>query len=242
MWVVSNEAYEQRMAYPGINRPPHSGLLRRIARYILIIVKWRAGDEKPAGLSHHAANGTAQNGDVSPTWRVRFWVGAQFSKSLLRQISRISGYGIATPALAVLAVYKSESQRRFDLPLSRPARPSGAGAALSTIMASDPVFFELSWSILSTIGAANVFFGLLVISVTNFSPIAVVPLITSTACAVANGLCYYAFYLTYPPAVNRAVASAFADMLWLVSRPPPGWSNILSSPFIEDRINLLSND
>jgi len=115
----------------------------------------------------------------------------------------------------------SRSPRYASIFFVTPPRPSGAGAALSSIMASDPVFFELSWSVLSIIGAANVFFGLLVISVTNFSPIATVPLITSTACAVANGLCYYAFYLTYPPAVNQAVASTFADMLWLVSRHPP---------------------
>ncbi|KAK3906032.1 hypothetical protein C8A05DRAFT_41097 [Staphylotrichum tortipilum] len=83
-------------------------------------------------------------------------------------------------------------------------------------MAPPPVFFELSWSILSTIGAANVFFGLLVVSVTGFSPIIIVPLVTSTACAVTNGLCFYAFYLTSPPAVNQAVASVFADILWLV--------------------------
>lgn len=89
-------------------------------------------------------------------------------------------------------------------------------------MAPDPVFFELSWSILSTIGAANVFFGLLVVSVTGFSPIVVVPLVISAACAVANGLCFYAFYLTPPPPVNRAVASIFADMLWLVSTHQAG--------------------
>jgi hypothetical protein len=84
---------------------------------------------------------------------------------------------------------------------------------------SDPIFFELSWSILSTIGAGNVFFGILVISVTNLSPIAVIPLITSFACALANGLCFYAFYLTTIPPTNRAVASAFADIFWLVSSP-----------------------
>jgi hypothetical protein len=75
----------------------------------------------------------------------------------------------------------------------------------------------LSWAILSTIGVANVFFSFLVISVTNFSPIAAVPLVTSVACAVANGLCYYAFYSTDPPVTNQAIASGFADMLWAVS-------------------------
>lgn len=84
---------------------------------------------------------------------------------------------------------------------------------------SVPVFFELSWSILSTIGAANVFFGFLVISVTETRLIAAVPIVTSAAGAVANGLCFYAFYLTGLPATNRAVASAFADIAWLVSVP-----------------------
>ncbi|KAK4234714.1 hypothetical protein C8A03DRAFT_47020 [Achaetomium macrosporum] len=83
-------------------------------------------------------------------------------------------------------------------------------------MAEEPLFFELSWSILSTIGAANVFFGILVVSVTNLSPIAAVPIVTSAAGAVANGLCFYAFYLTSPPATNRAVASGFADIMWLI--------------------------
>lgn len=81
---------------------------------------------------------------------------------------------------------------------------------------TEPVFFELSWSILSTIGAANVFFGLLVGSVTDFTLITFVPIVTSIACAFANGLCFYGFYLTSPPAVNRAVASGFADIAWLV--------------------------
>jgi len=81
----------------------------------------------------------------------------------------------------------------------------------------EPVFFELSWSILSTIGSSNVLFGLFVVSITNFSPIAAVPIITSAAAAIANGLCYYAFYMTTQPPTNQAVASAFADILWLVS-------------------------
>ncbi|KAK3308420.1 uncharacterized protein B0T15DRAFT_391809 [Chaetomium strumarium] len=83
-------------------------------------------------------------------------------------------------------------------------------------MPEGPLFFELSWSILSTIGAGNVFFGILVVSVTNLSPIAAVPIVTSAAGAIANGLCFYAFYQPSQPATNRAVASGFADMLWLI--------------------------
>lgn len=80
-----------------------------------------------------------------------------------------------------------------------------------------PVFFELGWGILSTIGTASFFLGLLVVNVTGFSPIASVPLVSSVACAVANGLCFYAYYSGDPPTANKAVAGAFADMLWGVS-------------------------
>jgi hypothetical protein len=84
-------------------------------------------------------------------------------------------------------------------------------------MAPEPVFFELSWSILSTIGIANVLFGFLVVSVTDFTLISSVPIVASAACALANGLCYYAYYLTSRPVVYRVVASVFADIAWLVS-------------------------
>jgi hypothetical protein len=84
-------------------------------------------------------------------------------------------------------------------------------------MDTKPVFFELGWGILSTIGGASFFLGLLVVNVTGFSPIAAVPLVTSAACAVANGLCFYAYYTDNPPTANKAVAAAFADILWGVS-------------------------
>jgi hypothetical protein len=80
----------------------------------------------------------------------------------------------------------------------------------------NPLYFELSWSILSTIGIGNVLFGFLVCSITNFSQISAVPLITSAAAAIANGLCYYAFYAEGNPVKGKAVASAFADLFWLV--------------------------
>ena len=106
----------------------------------------------------------------------------------------------------------------------RPVRRHRSHLSASTTMATvpEPVYFELSWSILSTVGAANVFFGAFVVSITNFSPIAAVPLVTSTAAAVANGLCYYAFYSASRPVTGQAVASAFADILWLVSTCNPG--------------------
>lgn len=78
-------------------------------------------------------------------------------------------------------------------------------------------YFELSWSILSTIGIGNTLFGILVGGITTFSPICFVPIVTSASGAIANGLCYYAFYDERNPVMNRAVASVFADITWMVS-------------------------
>jgi Co/Zn/Cd efflux system component len=80
----------------------------------------------------------------------------------------------------------------------------------------DTVYYELSWSILSTIGIANVLFGLMVAGITSFGPVSIVPIVTSAAGAIANGLCYYAFYDKENSATTQAVASVFADILWLV--------------------------
>ncbi|KAK2041029.1 hypothetical protein LZ31DRAFT_603058 [Colletotrichum somersetense] len=79
-----------------------------------------------------------------------------------------------------------------------------------------PVYFELSWSILSTIGAANVLFGLLVIGITSFSQITIVPIVSSAAGSVANGLCFYAFYDQKYSLKNKAAASAFGDVFWMI--------------------------
>ena len=79
-----------------------------------------------------------------------------------------------------------------------------------------PVYFELSWSILSSIGLLNVLFGLLVVGITSLSPITTIPIIVSAACAIANGMCYYAFYADYPQ-IPMVVAGAFADVMWFVS-------------------------
>ncbi|GKT70574.1 hypothetical protein ColTof4_02997 [Colletotrichum tofieldiae] len=79
-----------------------------------------------------------------------------------------------------------------------------------------PVYFELSWSILSTIGAANVLFGLLIIGITSFSQITAVPIVSSAAGSIANGLCFYAFYDENHSLKERATASAFADVFWMV--------------------------
>ena len=57
-----------------------------------------------------------------------------------------------------------------------------------------PQYYELSWAILSTIGLSNVLVGFMVVGIAGFSMVALVPLVTSLAAAVANGMCYYAFY------------------------------------------------
>ncbi|KAH8900502.1 hypothetical protein GQ53DRAFT_632965 [Thozetella sp. PMI_491] len=77
------------------------------------------------------------------------------------------------------------------------------------------LYFETSWAILSTIGIANVLFGLTIVGITHGSPATAIPIVCSAAGAVANGLCYYAFYCDFPTA-NVAVASAVADLMWMV--------------------------
>lgn len=79
-----------------------------------------------------------------------------------------------------------------------------------------PVYFEQSWAILSSIGLVNVILGLMVAGITTLSPLSVVPIIVSAAGAIANGLCYYAFYADYPTTPTVA-AAAVADIGWLVS-------------------------
>ncbi|OIW25972.1 hypothetical protein CONLIGDRAFT_647699 [Coniochaeta ligniaria NRRL 30616] len=76
-------------------------------------------------------------------------------------------------------------------------------------------YYELSWAILSTVGLFNVLVGFMVMGIAGFSMVSLVPLIVSVATAVANGMCYYAFYSDYP-VTNTAAASAFADISWLV--------------------------
>lgn len=82
---------------------------------------------------------------------------------------------------------------------------------------SVPVYYETSWSIMSTIGLVNVLVGFVVVGITSLSPVTMVPIVVSVANAVADGLCYFAFYANYP-VIPTAVAAAFADIFWLVSR------------------------
>lgn len=81
-----------------------------------------------------------------------------------------------------------------------------------------PAYFELSWSILSTIGLINVFFGFMVLGIVGQCLIVTVPIVVSAAGALANGLCYVAFYTNYG-VPWRITASVLADIGWLVSPP-----------------------
>ncbi|KAF5558101.1 hypothetical protein FMEXI_468 [Fusarium mexicanum] len=77
------------------------------------------------------------------------------------------------------------------------------------------VYYESSWSILSTIGLVNFFFAWIVIGITRLSWLSTIPAIVSAAGAVANGLCYYAWYMNSGK-TKTASAYAVADILWMI--------------------------
>ncbi|KAF9878167.1 hypothetical protein CkaCkLH20_04205 [Colletotrichum karsti] len=105
-----------------------------------------------------------------------------------------------------------------------------------------PVYFELSWSILSTIGAANVLFGLLIVGITTFSQITVVPIISSAAGAIANGLCYYAYYDEGYSLRSKAAASVFGDLFWMVQEVGLSfYSWVLLRRILKDRGWIIFN-
>ncbi|KAL4877904.1 hypothetical protein BJY04DRAFT_197064 [Aspergillus karnatakaensis] len=76
-------------------------------------------------------------------------------------------------------------------------------------------YFELSWSILSSIGLFVTFVGVWALFISRPSPLTYIPIVVSISCAIANGACYFAFY-TENAVSNRAAASAFADFFWLI--------------------------
>jgi hypothetical protein len=78
-----------------------------------------------------------------------------------------------------------------------------------------PVYFEESWAILSSIGIINVGFGLMIVGITSLSHISIIPIVISMAGAIANGLCYFAFY-AHHATTKTMVAAAIADITWLV--------------------------
>lgn len=79
-------------------------------------------------------------------------------------------------------------------------------------------YFELSWAILSSIGLFAMMMGVWAVLITRPSPLSYIPIVVSAACALSNGLCYFAYYTSYST-TNRAIASALADLLWLVRAP-----------------------
>lgn len=79
----------------------------------------------------------------------------------------------------------------------------------------DLPYFELGWAILSSIGLVNVLCGLMVRGIIGPSQVILVPIVVSAAGAIANGLCYAAFYTTYP-LYGRLAAGVIADIGWLV--------------------------
>jgi len=88
-----------------------------------------------------------------------------------------------------------------------------------------PAYFEESWAILSSISLINILFGFMIIGITSLSPVSLVPIIVSAAGAIANGLCYYAFYADYPK-TGTVVAAAVADVTWLVSSTRTRYANV----------------
>ncbi|KAF5024524.1 hypothetical protein F66182_3464 [Fusarium sp. NRRL 66182] len=76
-------------------------------------------------------------------------------------------------------------------------------------------YFEVCWSIFSTICLVNVLLGILVCEITTFTWLAAVPIFSSAAGAIANGLCYYVYYRTNP-VINEVVAAVFSDFFWLL--------------------------
>ncbi|OAQ62462.1 hypothetical protein VFPPC_16659 [Pochonia chlamydosporia 170] len=78
-----------------------------------------------------------------------------------------------------------------------------------------PVFLPYTPGVLSIIGLINILFGLMVAGITGkLLNILLVPIVVSAACALGNGLGYY-IYTDYA-ALNRAIASPFADLSWLI--------------------------
>src|SRR5690606_6213835 len=75
--------------------------------------------------------------------------------------------------------------------------------------------------------------------ITSLKPVVIVPIICSAAAALANGLCFYGFYTTYP-VVNRAIASGFADIFWLIQEGGlPFYSYVILRPILHNKQRLI---
>jgi hypothetical protein len=87
----------------------------------------------------------------------------------------------------------------------------------SNIMATVIPYFSTTVAVFSTVGLNNAVIGLMVAGILGeFSVLVLVVIANSVAGCLANGLSYYAYIADYPTA-NKAVASVFADLAWLVS-------------------------
>jgi hypothetical protein len=88
---------------------------------------------------------------------------------------------------------------------------------MSSTATAIPRFLNTTEGILSTVGLNNVLIGLMVAGIVGeFSVLVLVAIVNSAAVCLANGLSYYAYIADYPT-INKAVASVFADLAWLVS-------------------------
>ncbi|USP74844.1 uncharacterized protein yc1106_02118 [Curvularia clavata] len=76
-------------------------------------------------------------------------------------------------------------------------------------------YFELSWSILSTFDLLHVVAALLIVPITGFSTLWAVPVVCSITSAIANGLCYVAYY-SDASTNSKVIAAALADIFWLI--------------------------
>jgi hypothetical protein len=86
------------------------------------------------------------------------------------------------------------------------------------------IYYESSWAILSTIGIGNVLFGWIITGIAGLSASSLIPIVTSAAGAIANGLCYHVYYEDPAPAPASATgASVVADVMWLVGFFSADW-------------------
>ncbi|KAF5650924.1 hypothetical protein F25303_4185 [Fusarium sp. NRRL 25303] len=103
------------------------------------------------------------------------------------------------------------------------------------------VYYESSWSILSTIGLVNFFFAWIVIGITRLSWLSAIPAIVSAAGAVANGLCYYAWYMNSGKP-KTATAYAVADILWMSKIQEAGlsfYSYIILKQVLQNKVRRI---
>ena len=75
------------------------------------------------------------------------------------------------------------------------------------------IYFENSWSILSSSALLLFFAGILVILIVGATALSIVPVVCSAGATLGNGLCYYTFYSNYNWHA-KMLAGIFADIGW----------------------------